>query len=56
MIKGIERAVQERLELMRYGRWNTRPVHAWPLAFQRAVEKFLEAHKDEIIAAIAERK
>jgi hypothetical protein len=53
MIAGIEKAVSDKLSLMDYGYWDYRPDIAWPRAFQKAVEAFLEKHKDEIIAKIA---
>jgi hypothetical protein len=53
MIAGIAKAVSDKLHVMDYGFWDYKPGIAWPRAFQKAVEAFLEKHKDEIIAKIA---
>ena len=55
MIVGVKEAVFHKLKLMDYGYWDRRPDIAWRLAFQKAVEAFLERHKDEIIAKITGR-
>lgn len=56
MVKGISKAVYKKLDLMEYGPFASRPRYAWPDAFQKAVEAFLEEHKVEIISRITSRR
>lgn len=44
MVQGIRLAVGDRLELMRHGRYESKPEIAFPAAFRAAVREWLEDH------------